>query len=64
MQDNTPIERRYIVDELDNINNKEYYWKEMYYNINIRDNEDYKDIYDDMEWWYEYQLKEWDIYEE
>lgn len=52
------------MDELDNINNKEYYWKEMYYNINIRDDEDYKDIYDDMEWWYEYQLKEWDIYEE
>lgn len=48
------------MDELNsNYKEKEYYWKEMYYNLDIRDNEEYDDIYDDMEWWYEYQIGEY-----
>lgn len=58
------IERRSIVDELDNNINKEYYWKEMYYNVNIRENNNYKDIYSDMEWWYNYIIKESELYDE
>ena len=50
------------MDELDII--KEYYWKEMYYNIDIRDNNEYEDIYNDMEWWYDYIIKESGLYDE
>lgn len=52
------------MDELDNNINKEYYWKEMYYNINIREDNNYKDIYNDMEWWYNYIIKESELYDE
>ena len=50
------------MDELNNIVTiqREYYWKEMDYNEDIRDNDEYLDIYDDMEWWYEYQLEDWE----
>ena len=58
------IERRNIVDELDNNINQEYYWKEMYYNVNIREDNNYKDIYSDMEWWYNYIIKESELYDE
>lgn len=43
---------------------REYYWKEMYYNSDIRDNDECLDIYDDMEWWYLYQLGKEEEYEE
>ena len=52
------------MDELDNNINREYYWKEMYYNVNIRENDNYKDIYNDMEWWYNYMIKESGLYDE
>lgn len=52
------------MNELDIIIDKEYYWKEMYYNKEIKDDDDYLDIYNDMEWWYQYQLEEWEEYEE
>ena len=37
---------------------KEYYWSEMWYNKAI-DRDSILDIYDDMEWWLEYQLEDW-----
>lgn len=41
---------------------KEYYWSEMWYNnLNI-DMEEVEliDIYEDMEWWYKYLMRDWD----
>lgn len=37
---------------------KEYYWGEMWYNKDI-DMDSILDIYNDMEWWLEYQLEDW-----
>lgn len=42
----------------------EYYWTEMEYNKDKRNDDRYLDIYDDMEWWYLYQLGREDEYEE
>ena len=52
------------MNELDIIIDREYYWKEMNYNKEIKDDDNYLDIYNDMEWWYQYQLEEWEEYEE
>ncbi len=38
---------------------KEYYWTEMWYNQD-KDSEEVNDIYDDMQWWYQYQLSDWE----
>lgn len=40
---------------------KEYYWSEMWYNNLNRDTEEIEviDIYEDMEWWYRYLMKDW-----
>lgn len=43
---------------------REYYWTEMEYNKDKRNDDRYLDIYDDMEWWYLYQLGREDEYEE
>lgn len=43
---------------------REYYWTEMEYNKDKRNDDRYLDIYDDMEWWYLYQLDREDEYEE
>lgn len=43
---------------------REYYWTEMYYNLDKRNNDKCADIYNDMEWWYLYQLEREDEYEE
>ena len=43
---------------------QEYYWTEMEYNKDKRNYDKYLDIYDDMEWWYLYQLGREDEYEE
>lgn len=41
------------------MDDKEYYWTEMWYNKNL-DKEEVEDIYSDMEWWYEYQMQDYD----
>lgn len=40
---------------------KEYYWSEMWYNNLNKDIEEIEviDIYEDMEWWYRYLMKDW-----
>lgn len=42
---------------------EEYYWTEMDYNYYYKKHH-YKDIYNDMEWWYKYQLQDEELYEE
>lgn len=43
------------------VKKKEYHWTEMWYNKDLQDSDEVEiaDIYDDMEWWYEYQMSDW-----
>ena len=43
------------------VKQKEYHWTEMWYNMDLQDSDEIEiaDIYDDMQWWYEYQLSDW-----
>lgn len=47
----------------DYLEEEEYYWTEMDYNYYYKKHH-YKDIYNDMEWWYKYQLQDEELYEE
>ena len=46
----------------DYLEEEEYYWTEMDYNYYYKKHH-YKDIYNDMEWWYKYQLQDEELYE-